>query len=123
MCNFIGRGDSVSNITLEFLKEVNRLHPVTSTFHTPVYSNMAFQILAYALEEIAGESFVNIFQFSIIDRLRLNGTSLQPPNSTQDGIIPGDEVSSWWSANLGDASPYVFLQPQIYPACHYQYVF
>ncbi|KAI1735724.1 beta-lactamase/transpeptidase-like protein [Xylaria scruposa] len=89
----------------EFLEEVNALHPVTSTFHTPVYSNMAFQILAYALEGITGKSFTDIFQSSIIHRLGLSRTSLQPPNSTQEGIIPGDKISSWWSVSLGDASP------------------
>ncbi|KAI0857594.1 beta-lactamase/transpeptidase-like protein [Xylaria cubensis] len=89
----------------EFLQEVNALHPVTSTFHTPVYSNMAFQILAYALEGITGKSFADIFQSSIINRLGLSRTSLQPPNSTEEGIIPGDKISSWWSVDLGDSSP------------------
>ncbi|KAI1366401.1 beta-lactamase/transpeptidase-like protein [Xylaria arbuscula] len=89
----------------DFLKEVRQLHPVTSTFHTPVYSNMAFQILAYALEGIAGQTFPDIFQSSLINRLGLNRTSLRPPNNTQEGIIPGDEISSWWSVDLGDASP------------------
>ncbi|KAI0198036.1 beta-lactamase/transpeptidase-like protein [Astrocystis sublimbata] len=88
-----------------FLNEVSDLHPVTSTFHTPVYSNIAFQILAYALEGIANKTFADIFQCSIIDRLGLSGTSLQPPNSTKQGIIPGDKISSWWSVDLADASP------------------
>ncbi|KAI0521240.1 beta-lactamase/transpeptidase-like protein [Xylaria bambusicola] len=89
----------------DFLNEVKALHPVTSTFHTPVYSNMAFQILAYALEGITGKSFTDIFQSSIINRLGLSRTSLQPPNSTKEGIIPGDKISSWWSVDLADASP------------------
>ncbi|KAI1747220.1 beta-lactamase/transpeptidase-like protein [Xylaria castorea] len=89
----------------EFLMGINGLHPVTSTFHTPIYSNLAFQVLAYALERITNKSFYTIFQSSIIERLRLSRTSLQSPNSTHEGIIPGDEVSSWWNVNFGDASP------------------
>ncbi|KAI8625425.1 beta-lactamase/transpeptidase-like protein [Xylariaceae sp. FL1651] len=90
----------------EFFKGMEGLHPVTSVFHTPIYSNIAFQILAYAVEGMANKSFTDIFQSSIIERLGLKRTSLQPPQSTKDGIIPENELSSWWNLTTGDATPY-----------------
>ncbi|KAI1179598.1 beta-lactamase/transpeptidase-like protein [Nemania sp. FL0916] len=90
----------------EFLKGISSLHPVTSTFRTPIYSNLAFQVLAYALEGITNKTFSSIFQSSLVERLNLSHTSLQPPSSTDKGIIPGDEISSWWNVSLGDASPF-----------------
>lgn len=108
------------NTSAEFLKAIKGLHPVTSTYHTPIYSNLAFQILAYALERITNKSFSAVFQSSIIEGLGLSRTSLQPPSSTDEGIIPGDEISSWWNVSLGDASPYVSSLP--YVPAQYSYL-
>ncbi|KAI1115508.1 beta-lactamase/transpeptidase-like protein [Nemania sp. NC0429] len=90
----------------EFLAAIRGLHPVTSAFHTPIYSNLAFQILAYALERIAKKPFAAIFESTLVEGLGLKRTSLQPPSSTREGIVPGDAISSWWNVSLGDASPF-----------------
>jgi CubicO group peptidase (beta-lactamase class C family) len=96
--------DLYPNTSSEFFKGIEAQHPVTSAFHTPIYSNIAFQILAYAIEGMTNKSFDSIFESSIIEPLDLKRTSLQPPQSTQDGIIPGDELSSWWNVTTGEAT-------------------
>jgi hypothetical protein len=41
----------------DFFQRLVTVHPVTSTFSKPVYSNVAFQILAYALEAMTNKTF------------------------------------------------------------------
>ncbi|KLO95164.1 uncharacterized protein Y057_7683 [Fusarium fujikuroi] len=53
--------------------------PITSTANTPVYSNVAYQILAYALEGMTGKSFSKSFRSSLLNPLSMRRTSLEAP--------------------------------------------
>ncbi|KAF7547401.1 hypothetical protein G7046_g9019 [Stylonectria norvegica] len=89
-----------------FFQQLQSLHPITSALNTPIYSNIAFQILAYALEGITHKSFSDIFNSTLLGPLGLTRTSLEAPSSKDNAIIPTDELYSWWSGKTGDASPY-----------------
>jgi CubicO group peptidase (beta-lactamase class C family) len=91
--------------TLVFFEQLKSLHPVTASFHTPIYSNIAYQILAYALEGMTKKPFGDSFQESLLQPLNLKRTYLQPPSTVENAIIPQDELLSWWNETTGDGSP------------------
>lgn len=88
-------------IATEFFSVLQNLYPVTPSFHTPIYSNVAFQVLEYALEAMANKPFNEIVQSSVLDPLGMNRTFLQPPQSPENAIIPESEESSWWDVETG----------------------
>ncbi|KAG5759752.1 hypothetical protein H9Q72_012115 [Fusarium xylarioides] len=80
--------------------------PITSTANTPVYSNVAYQLLAYALEGMTRKPFKKSFQSSLLDPLSMKRTSLEAPKSKENAIIPENEQVSWWNITTADSSPY-----------------
>ncbi|RSL85883.1 hypothetical protein CEP51_003100 [Fusarium floridanum] len=88
----------------EFFQALMALHPVTAPFNMPIYSNPAFQILAYALEAMTNKTFSKVFESSIVRPLHLNATYLSTPPITDNlnAIIPGDEIESGWRIDVGD---------------------
>lgn len=89
----------------EFLLGVTAADPFTSTFSTPVYSNAAIQILAYALEGMTNKSFKDSFNTALVQPLNLSRTFLNKPPNNINAIIPGDELSSLWGFDIGDEAP------------------
>ncbi|CEF79704.1 hypothetical protein FGSG_04656 [Fusarium graminearum PH-1] len=83
----------------------NNSFPITSSGNTPVYSNLAYQILAYALEGMTGKSFDESLKSSLLTPLSLNRTTTEAPKSKENAMIPENEQLSSWSSNTGDASP------------------
>ncbi|KAF4963135.1 hypothetical protein FSARC_8848 [Fusarium sarcochroum] len=90
----------------EFFKDFKTLHPVTSPYNMPIYSNAAFQILAYALEGITNKTFPQVFDKYIRQPLKLNATYLSTPSAGADinAIIPGDVNESRWNVDVGDTT-------------------
>ncbi|RSL55278.1 hypothetical protein CEP53_007163 [Fusarium sp. AF-6] len=88
----------------EFFQGLMALHPVTAPFNMPIYSNPAFQILAYALEAMTNKTFSEVFESSIVRPLHLNATHLSTPPIADNlnAIIPGDEIESGWRIDVGD---------------------
>ncbi|KAL9570376.1 hypothetical protein ACKAV7_005487 [Fusarium commune] len=80
--------------------------PITSTANTPVYSNLAYQILAYALEGMTRKPFKKSFQSSLLDPLSMKRTGLEAPKSKDNAMIPENEQLSWWNVTTADGSPY-----------------
>lgn len=78
--------------------------PVVAPFSTPIYANPAFQILAYALENITSTSFTDIFTHNLINRLGLNSTSYSQP-ATARAMIPFNVSASGFDQNLRDETP------------------
>lgn len=70
-----------------------------------MYSNLAYQILAYALEAMTGKSFEESLQSSLLDPLGLERTSLEAPKSNDNAVIPENEALSWWNVSTAGASP------------------
>ncbi|KAH7207360.1 beta-lactamase/transpeptidase-like protein [Fusarium oxysporum] len=80
--------------------------PITSTANTPVYSNVAYQILTYALEGMTRKPFKKSFQSSLLHPLSMKRTSLEAPGSKENAMIPENEQLSWWNVTTADGSPY-----------------
>ncbi|RGP63530.1 beta-lactamaselike 1 [Fusarium sporotrichioides] len=80
--------------------------PVTSAGNTPVYSNLAYQILTYSLEGMTGKSFEQSIKSSLLRPLSMKRTTLEAPKGKRNAMIPENELLSWWNITTGDASPY-----------------
>lgn len=80
------------------------MYPSYDAWQTPTYSNVAYQLLAYALENISGKNFTDIMYDRVIKPLNLSRTYYTtPPNEV--GIIPGSIKDTYWNVSLGDANP------------------
>lgn len=88
---------------LDFLEGLLKSHPVVPVASTPIYSNAAFVLLAYALEEITGKRFTELLEEDIIKPLHLTRSSYGKPDD-KHGIIPDDPMSSW-EFDMADETP------------------
>jgi CubicO group peptidase (beta-lactamase class C family) len=80
------------------------MYPSYPPWQTATYSNVAYQLLAYALENITGKNFVDILNDRGIKPLELNHRYYEnAPESV--GVIPGTVEDTYWSVSLGEASP------------------
>jgi CubicO group peptidase (beta-lactamase class C family) len=80
------------------------MYPSFPPWQTATYSNTAYQLLAYALEEITGKKFTDILNDRIIKPMGLNRTYYNTPDDSV-GIIPGSMKDTYWDVSLGEASP------------------
>lgn len=65
------------------------------------YSNQAFMLTAWAMENITGKSFETILHDSIIDKLHLPNTGLQMPDVSK-GILPVGIGSDFFTQDFGN---------------------
>ncbi|KAI4591717.1 hypothetical protein KJ359_012637 [Pestalotiopsis sp. 9143b] len=78
--------------------------PSWAPYTTPGYSNLGYQLLAYALENITGRNFQDMVENDVIKPLGLNHTFYTMPPSGSPGIVPNG--NNWgWAFSLGEASP------------------
>ncbi|KAI1505164.1 beta-lactamase/transpeptidase-like protein [Biscogniauxia marginata] len=77
--------------------------PSFAPAQTAGYSNLAYQLLAYALEAITQKDFPEMVQSDIIDALGLKDTHYQKPADNL-GVIPPNGQDGW-AFDLGEASP------------------
>ena len=90
---------------LAFFRGFLDRHPVFAPSTTPIYSNVAFQILAYALENMANnKSFGSILSNKILEPLHMDRTSICHPNASVMAI-PGNITGTDWDSDLGDETP------------------
>lgn len=79
-----------------------KTYPWSKSYRTPNYSTLAFQLLAYAAENITGESFPDIIDNYLIKPLNLTRTSVPiPVNETNVVNYP----TAAWELDIGDLSP------------------
>ncbi|RAL15086.1 serine hydrolase domain-containing protein [Aspergillus homomorphus CBS 101889] len=88
----------------QFFNGFLKRHPVVPTASIPIYSNAAFQILAYALEAMTGQSYQTLLTRDMIRPLNLTRSSYSKP-ADRYGVIPGDVETTWWAHSLGDETP------------------
>lgn len=89
---------------LALFENILTRHPVVAPFHAPTYSNLAFQLLAYALENITSTPFDKLVN-DTLSKLPLNSTYLNLPPSPDNAVIPINDTTSWYSAELGPLGP------------------
>ncbi len=88
----------------EFFQTFQHLYPAFASAETPAYSNVAFQIFAYALESITGKSFQSSMENRILKPLGLKSTYYTIPYPST-GVIPGTWKDTQWAVQLGDETP------------------
>lgn len=89
----------------EFFSDFPIQNPIVASYETPVYSNTAFQILGYALENITGQPMHELFDQHLVEPLGLTSTSYRQPPSPDNSIVPYNTSISWWFAELLDLTP------------------
>ncbi|KAE8151562.1 beta-lactamase/transpeptidase-like protein [Aspergillus avenaceus] len=89
-----------------FLRGITSEHPTFAPGTTPAYSNAAYQLLRYAIENITDEAFPTLVENSIIKPLKLNHTTVSKPTDPSTGIIPVNETVSLWGFNQGDGDAF-----------------
>lgn len=87
-----------------FLKDLINHPPVFAPFTTPIYSNAAFGVLAFALENITNKSFPDMMA-SMYTKLNLTKTSYTTPNSTDGGVIPWNTTYAGWDIDEAAGDP------------------
>lgn len=84
----------------QFFKGFTSRHPIYAPATGAIYSNVAFQILTYALENITGVDFPTMVEESLYKPLNLTSSSWRyPPTSNDEAVISDPFV---WSLDLGD---------------------
>ncbi|RYO79049.1 hypothetical protein DL766_009728 [Monosporascus sp. MC13-8B] len=79
---------------------ITRGFPISPSYYTPAYSNMAFQLLGYAVEKITGEAFPALVEKKMLKPLELSRTFLtNPKNDSNTLVVEG------WDWDLGDEAP------------------
>jgi len=63
----------------KFFEDFTKCHTVYAPSTAPIYSNVAYQILAYALENITGAAFTTLVNDGLFTSLNLTGSSLMVP--------------------------------------------
>ncbi|KAI1427746.1 beta-lactamase/transpeptidase-like protein [Xylaria sp. FL1777] len=78
--------------------------PSFAPSHTPAYSNLGYQLLAYALEAMTKKRFAQMLEADVLLKLGLNHTYYQQTPPARLGVIPpGNEQG--WNFSLGESSP------------------
>ncbi|PGH05521.1 hypothetical protein GX51_02859 [Blastomyces parvus] len=90
---------------VEFFDGFVHQAPVYLPGTTPVYSNAAFQILGYILEDRTGKSFEALLRSKIFKPLRMRHSSLFGPRDTKNGVVPGGAKKSGWETAFGGGAP------------------
>ncbi|KAI1876730.1 uncharacterized protein JN550_000802 [Neoarthrinium moseri] len=96
-------GRSLCNRT-QFFAGLENTYPSYAPWKTPAYSNIAFQLLSYALENITGRSFISSLNQTVLRPLDLRDTYYYTANETV-GIIPRAVNDTKWNVYIGDESP------------------
>ncbi|KAI1738258.1 beta-lactamase/transpeptidase-like protein [Xylaria scruposa] len=78
--------------------------PSFASSYTPGYSNLGYQLLAYALEAIKGRPFSEMLESDILQKLGLNHTYYHPAPPRHLGVIPPGNGAGW-DFSLGEANP------------------
>ncbi|KAH6660992.1 beta-lactamase family protein-like protein [Truncatella angustata] len=88
----------------QFFAGITNFAPSVATFQTPAYSDIGFQLLGYALEEITGKDFQSLLEDTVLTPLGLNNTFYKVPKAAL-GIIPGNANDTKWNFQLGEEAP------------------
>ena len=76
------------------------------------YSNPAFTLLGYALENITNKAFMEILQEDILTPLGLDSTTMDPPDPSR-AIIPVGPGEAFMEYDIGTYNAFV-LDPKYF---------
>lgn len=79
-------------------------YPIVAPYYQPVYSNNAYQILAYALEAMTNSSFEALVN-ETFSSLGMTGSSYLAPASSQNSIIPFNDSTAEYSQDVYTLGP------------------
>ncbi|KXH36537.1 hypothetical protein CNYM01_01433 [Colletotrichum nymphaeae SA-01] len=88
----------------EVLNSLLEQYPATATWHTPVYSNEAFQLIGWAFENITGGSVGDAFKTSVAEPLGLSRTFWDPPKDDPNANIVDLAPTGGVYSSMGDLS-------------------
>ncbi|KAI0509758.1 beta-lactamase/transpeptidase-like protein [Xylaria bambusicola] len=86
----------------QFLKGMLESHPVAQPAERPVYSNIAFTLLMYAVESRTGMNYTELLRTYVSDPLALKNTIVSPGDDDKAVIPP---VDNSWGSDYGDNAP------------------
>lgn len=98
-------GNDPSCGRVQFFEWFTRRHPIFAASTTPIYGNVAFQLLAYALENISGRPYSALLEERVLRPLDLSRTSTTPPLDESECVIPGTPSSTLWDYDFGEVGP------------------
>ena len=78
------------------------VYPVAPPQTRPVYSNIAFTLFVYAIQEQTGKNYTELIQEFITEPLRLSNT-LATPGVDDKAVIP--PVDNSWGSDYGENAP------------------
>lgn len=88
----------------EFFNGLLQSHPIVPTSSTPIYSNAAYQVLAYALEAMTGQDYQYLLKKNLLEPLGLTRTFYNTPDISL-GVIPSSGGQQYWNFAMGDETP------------------
>jgi hypothetical protein len=83
---------------------LSKKNPVFTPYQSPAYSNVAFQLLGYAIESITGDTFPNVLKTKVFGPLNMTHSSYSKPADSL-GVIPFVSEDLWWNVSMGDLTP------------------
>lgn len=86
----------------EFLQGMLKLRPVAPPQERPVYSNIAFSLLAFAVESATGMNYTEQLRHYVTGPLGLKSTTTSPGIDDQ-AVVPPSQSS--WGSDYGDSAP------------------
>ncbi|KAJ2988746.1 hypothetical protein NUW58_g3817 [Xylaria curta] len=86
----------------QFLKGMVEIHPVARPAERPVYSNIAFTLLMYAVGGQTGRNYSELLKTYVSIPLGLTNTVVSPGDDSKAVIPP---VDNSWGSNYGDNAP------------------
>ncbi|KAJ3565467.1 hypothetical protein NPX13_g7494 [Xylaria arbuscula] len=99
-CGIIGLNNGCTRE--QFLEGMLRSYPVAQPAERPVYSNIAFTLLMYAVEARTGTGYSELLQAYVSDPLGLKNTGVSPGDDEKAVIPP---VDNSWGSDYGDNAP------------------
>ncbi|KAL7912515.1 beta-lactamase/transpeptidase-like protein [Trichoderma velutinum] len=84
----------------EYFAGLIQRHPVFPSYSKALYSNAAYRILAYVLEDITGRSYDEVVMNDVFQPLGMKHSNSLPPSRKGAGVIPDGDAG--WSRVYGD---------------------
>lgn len=81
-------------------------YPVAAPESRPVYSNIAFTLIVYAIQEQTGQDYVQLLRQFVTEPLGLLNTMVSPGNDDRAVIPP---IDNSWGSDYKDNAPFVKL--------------